>query len=190
MVAFPRKRPAKRRDGTQCQNSVWMHPDRPRHLSSRQQPPQPLPRTGGGPQGRPLHLPVKRQDPAAGFSQGRAPAAPFTAVRRGDERLPKALVHRLDERPGAHVGHFHAQGGLADRAGVRHALQQFRFARTESNFFSANDAKTRRQGSRCRRTLFASHGFIEMPGEAPRKFNSRERAETSGSRDCRAAALK
>ena len=91
-----------------------------------------------------FQLPVKRQDFPPEFRQLRAAAA-FAPVCGKNERFLETAVHGLDERPGAHVGHFHTRRGFADGTGFGDVLQQFRLARPQRDFLSAGDAEAGRQ---------------------------------------------
>jgi hypothetical protein len=106
----------------------------------------------------------KAQYLPAALRQFRAAAA-LAAVRGEDKRLIKALVHRLDECPGSHVGHFHPRRGFADGAGFRDEFQQVRLARAEGDFLSANDAETRVQSRQSGRTGFSFHNAVAGVGD-------------------------
>lgn len=70
-----------------------------------------FPRALTGAQAVLFHFPIEGQGFVAVFREF-CPTPGLSAASGLHKRF-----HGLDERPGFHVGHFHAPGGFADRAG-------------------------------------------------------------------------
>jgi hypothetical protein len=87
-----------------------------------------------------FHPLIEGCDFDARFRQGRAAAA-FAAARDEDERLLEAPVHRLDERPRAHIGHIHPPGRLVDGAGPPDQREQFRLTRSQRDVAATKNAE-------------------------------------------------
>lgn len=83
----------------------------------------------------------------AGVRHG-CPAAVGATAPCHHQRLFEAAVHRLDQRPRAHVGHVHRGGGLAEAARPRDVFQQLRLAGSQGDIAAPHDADARKDVNR------------------------------------------
>ena len=119
-----------------------------------------------------LNLMVKLQRLASGLRETGA-AAGLAAARGRDERLAKTGVHRLHQRPCAHIRHPHARGRLADAACVRNLVKQLDLAGAKGDVPSSPHAN-----ARLPYRVFAGHFFHRLDSGSlkdGRQFGERTR---------------
>src|SRR5436305_9533040 len=63
-----------------------------------------------------------------------------------DQRLLEARVHRLQQLPGAHVGHAEPAGGLGEGAGLVDRLEEVDLAGPEGDLVAVEDPQARADG--------------------------------------------
>src|SRR6266566_9089046 len=68
-------------------------------------------------------------------------AALFAAALGLHQSLLETALHRLDQRPGAHIGHAHALGRSDDRTSFPDMVQQLHLPRPKRNVAPAHDAQ-------------------------------------------------